>query len=161
MNKLFCILFILLSVQAFAGGTHEHDHHHGHHNPSPAGKPGEMNETDVRTIKVDLLDKMQFKFENEPNINKGETVRFVVRNVGKLPHEFSIGTDAEHKEHRIMMRKHPEMKHVDGNTITVPAGETRSLVWTFGKLDAVMVACNIPGHFEAGMLHIFKLSDDN
>lgn len=154
MNKLIYTLFMVLPVLAFAGGTHDHDHHH---NPSPAGKPGEMSAVVTRMIKVDLLDNMQFKFENEPNIKTGETVRFVVRNVGKLPHEFSIGTDAEHKEHRIMMREHPDMEHVDGNTITVPAGETRSIVWTFGNLDAVMVACNIPGHFEAGMKYTIHL----
>lgn len=89
MNKLIYILFILLPVPAFAAGTHDHDHH-AHHNPSPAGKPGEMSAAVTRTIKVDLLDKMQFKFENKPNIKTGETVKFVVRNVDSCPMSFPL-----------------------------------------------------------------------
>lgn len=159
MSRIFYLLVFIFPISVFAEGTHNHNHH-DHHHESPAGKPGEMNAIE-KTIKVDLLDSMRFNFGNEPQIRAGETIKFVVNNLGKLPHEFSIGTEDEHKQHRTMMRKHPNMKHVDGNTITVPPGETKTIIWTFGKLDAVMVACNIPGHFEAGMKHIFKLSDDN
>ena len=155
MNKIFYFLLMVFPASVFAEGTHNHNHHE-----SRAGKPGDINAID-KTIKVDLLDSMQFKFENEPNIKMGETVHFVVRNLGKIPHEFSIGTENEHKQHRKMMRKHPDMKHVDGNTITVLPGETKTLTWVFGKLDTVMAACNIPGHFEAGMNHVFKMSDRN
>jgi uncharacterized cupredoxin-like copper-binding protein len=44
-------------------------------------------------------DKLSFK--------RGDTVRFVVRNQGKLLHELVIGTKKELDEHAAMMLKHP------------------------------------------------------
>jgi len=40
----------------------------------------------------------------------------------------------------------------------VAPGETEELIWRFGKLDTVLVACNIPGHFEAGMKYTVHLN---
>lgn len=54
------------------------------------------------------------------------------------------------------MRQMPDMVHQDGNTVTVKPGETKVLTWEFnGEID-VIFACNVPGHFEAGM---FKAVD--
>ena len=38
------------------------------------------------------------------DVRDGETVRFVVRNDGMDPHELTIGTVAEHAEHRRQMK---------------------------------------------------------
>ncbi|WGO96877.1 cupredoxin family protein [Saccharophagus degradans] len=156
MYKIILILTLIIPTMSFASGEHKHEHH-DHHSISSAGEPAESDEIN-RTINVKLLDSMQFKFETDPAINSGEVIKFVVSNAGKIPHEFSIGTPKEHLQHRVMMRKNPKMKHTDGNTITVAPGETGELVWRFGKLDTVLVACNIPGHFEAGMKYSVHLN---
>ncbi|MDH3219117.1 MAG: hypothetical protein OEO19_06245 [Gammaproteobacteria bacterium] len=53
-----------------------------------------------------------------------------------------------------MMQKMPDMKHNDPNTVSLAPGESTSLTWKFMGKDTVVFACNIPGHFEAGMKHI-------
>lgn len=156
MYKIILILTLIIPVMSFASGEHKHEHH-DHHSISSAGEPAESDKFD-RTINVKLLDSMQFKFEADPAINAGEVIKFVVSNAGKIPHEFSIGTPEEHLQHRVMMQKNPNMKHTDGNTVTVAPGETEELIWRFGKLDTVLVACNIPGHFEAGMKYTVHLN---
>jgi uncharacterized cupredoxin-like copper-binding protein len=45
----------------------------------------------------------------------------------------------------------PGMTHSDGNTMTVEPGMTETLTWDFEGDDVVVFACNIPGHYEAGM----------
>lgn len=42
-------------------------------------------------------------------VRQNGTVRFVVKNSGKVMHEMVLGTMAELKEHAGLMRKHPEM----------------------------------------------------
>ena len=39
----------------------------------------------------------------------------------------------------------------DANAVFLKAGETRELVWRFGKAGRIEFACNVPGHYEAGM----------
>lgn len=110
------------------------------------------NEGDVtKTVNVDLLDTMRFGFSSKPEISEGDVVRFVITNKGKIPHEFSIGNQQEQDAHREAMRKTPDMKHEDGNSVTVDPGKTKQLIWSFTSESRVVFACNIPGHYEAGM----------
>ena len=44
------------------------------------------------------------------------------------------------------------MKHDDPNSILLEPGETKELVWTFKKASALEFACNVPGHYESGMM---------
>ncbi len=44
------------------------------------------------------------------------------------------------------------MKHDDPNSVLVAPGETKELVWKFTKAAELEFACNIPGHYEAGMV---------
>ncbi|MCB1824072.1 MAG: cupredoxin domain-containing protein [Candidatus Competibacteraceae bacterium] len=138
------------------------------------GKPGKTPAAQ-RTVEI-TLGEMYFKPETL-NVKAGETVRFVVKNEGQLLHEFNIGTSdmhAHHREEMAMMMEHgmltptginPErmnmdhgqmgmgsMKHDDPNSVLVEPGKTMELVWTFPKSGALQVACNIPGHSEAGMV---------
>ncbi|HPQ96927.1 MAG TPA: plastocyanin/azurin family copper-binding protein, partial [Thiolinea sp.] len=94
-----------------------------------------------------------FNFSEPPLAKAGETIRFVVMNKGKIAHEFGIGSVAEQNAHRDMMRKMPDMKHEDGQTITVEPGATKELVWQFAGNGVAQYACSVPGHFEAGMHH--------
>ena len=54
-------------------------------------------------------------------------------------------------EHAAMMRKMPNMKHDEGNAISLAPGETHLLIWTFSQAGAFEAACHLPGHYEAGM----------
>ena len=101
---------------------------------------------------------MRFIFEPDPGLLKhGETVEFIVRNNGSIKHEFSIGNAEDQVKHAAMMRKMPDMKHVDPNTVSLEPGETARLSWQFLGTDTVVFACNIPGHFEAGMNHFAEI----
>jgi uncharacterized cupredoxin-like copper-binding protein len=94
-------------------------------------------------------------------VRDGETVRFVVRNDGIDPHEFVIGTVAEHAEHRRLMKEAIEaqkkgahahsMKMDHSSGVWVERGQTQSFVWQFKRTSELEFACNIPGHYEAGM----------
>ena len=73
-------------------------------------------------------------------------------NKGAIAHEFSIGTKGEHVSHGKMMMDNPNMHHGPGGaSITVKPGTTETLIWSFEKAGDVEAACNIPGHYQAGM----------
>jgi len=132
-------------------GHHQNmSEHEGHSMGSKAGVPGK--DSDVsRTINVVADDSMRFTHEAF-DIKAGETIKFVVSNKGKIAHEFSIATKNEHMEHGKMMMDNPTMHHAPGgNVITIKSGETQTLIWTFKDADQVEAACNIPGHYQAGM----------
>lgn len=162
--SLLAILFLGVNI-AHAGGGHEHHHdkkteakkahqhgkHHDHgQHKSQVGKPAAVNEAD-KTIQVIMLDSMQYEFDQELHIHRNEVVRFIVTNKGKITHEFSIGNSEEQRKHAEMMRKMPDMKHEDGNTLSLNPGESGEIIWRFQGDTAIVFACNIPGHFEAGM----------
>jgi uncharacterized cupredoxin-like copper-binding protein len=44
------------------------------------------------------------------------------------------------------------MKHDDPNSVLVEPGKTAELTWTFSKATSLEFACNIPGHYQAGMV---------
>ena len=133
-----------------SSGHHKNMMSGGHSMHSKAGSPGK--ETDVtRTINVVADDSMRFTHEAF-DIKSGETVKFVVENKGAINHEFSIGTKNEHMEHGEMMMNNPTMHHgPGGNTVTIKPGETQTLIWKFIESENIEAACNIPGHYQAGM----------
>ncbi|HEB29203.1 MAG TPA: copper-binding protein [Porticoccus sp.] len=129
------------------------DHNDGHQHDNEGSSVGEpaLAVQATQTIHVTTMDTMRYKFSPQPELKAGDIVKFVITNQGKIPHEFSIGDDSEQKAHREMMRKMPNMVHEDGNTVTIKPGETKELTWKFKSGSDVFFACNIPGHFEAGM----------
>lgn len=86
------------------------------------------------------------------SVKRGETVRFIVRNTGKLRHEMVLGTMEELGIHAEQMRESPEMKHADPNQVSVEPGQTGELIWQFTRDGRFKFACLEPGHFEAGMI---------
>ena len=44
------------------------------------------------------------------------------------------------------------MRHDDPNTVMLAPGESKELVWKFTKAMEIEFACNMPGHYESGML---------
>jgi uncharacterized cupredoxin-like copper-binding protein len=104
-----------------------------------------------RTVRIDMSDKMRFTPANL-SIKQGETVKFVVKNSGKVMHEMVIGTIKELKEHAEMMKKHPTMEHDEPYMAHVAPGKTETMVWQFTKTGEFNFGCLVPGHFEAGMV---------
>lgn len=116
---------------------------------SAVGKPGDPAKV-TRTVTIDMHDNMRFT-PDKISVKKGETVKFVVKNSGKLKHEMVLGSMKELKEHGAMMRKMPEMEHADPNQVTLDPGKSGEIVWQFAKAGNYDFACLQPGHFEAGM----------
>ena len=103
-----------------------------------------------RTVPIVMSDTMRFS-PNRLTVKEGETIRFVVKNDGKLLHEMVLGTHKSLEEHAALMRKFPEMEHDEPYMVHVEPGKTGEIVWTFDKPGDIGFACLIPGHFEAGM----------
>jgi len=124
------------------------------------GEPGKESEV-TRTVEVtaDDHDGMKFIMDVGP-IQQGETVKFVVTNKGTGEHEFSVGDTASQRAHAKLMAKNPDMKHEgDPSAIHIPPGESKELIWKFSKpvQGQIVFACQIPGHYEGGMVHQAKL----
>ena len=104
----------------------------------------------VKTIDVGMSDMMRF-MPAEIVINKGDTVRFVIRNNGQLLHEMVLGTSESLLEHAELMKKFPGMEHSEPYMAHVPVGETQMIGWQFTEAGEFAFGCLVPGHFEAGM----------
>lgn len=113
------------------------------------GKPGDPAKV-TRTVEVEMSDSMRYK-PASIDVKRGETIKFVVSNTGKLKHEFVLGQIKSLKKHAELMRKFPDMEHAEPNQLEVDPGQTGELVWQFTKPGKFDFACLIPGHFEAGM----------
>ena len=141
------------------------------------GEKGKLNEVS-RIINIKMYDNY-FK-PNQINIKKDETIKFIVLNVGELVHEFNIATKEMHIKHqpemimmveneillsdkvdkdkmRQMAKKNPAMGHSHSNSILLSPGEKGELIWKFNNKVKLEAACNVPGHYEMGM--IAKISE--
>jgi uncharacterized cupredoxin-like copper-binding protein len=116
---------------------------------TPFGRPGDPKSVS-RTVTVRMSDTMHFS-PDSLRVKRGETIRFVVKNDGKLLHEMMLGSERSLEEHAALMRKFPEMEHDEPYMVHVEPGKTGEMVWTFDKTGQIGFACLIPGHFEAGM----------
>ena len=131
-------------------------------------------ETDVtRVIKVVMYDNYY-----EPSsfqIKEGETIKFEVENAGMLVHEFNIANKMMHMKHQPEMIKMAEngillafsidkekmkkmakmdkaMGHSHSNSVLLAPKEKGDLVWKFDNAMNIEIACNVPGHYEIGMI---------
>jgi uncharacterized cupredoxin-like copper-binding protein len=146
MRRRAFLAALLFSVPAFAQhshGTHSHE--------AAAGRPADPAKA-TRTIRVDMTDNMRYT-PPRIRVKRGEIVRFVVTNQGKVEHEFVLGTMDELKKHAQKMREQPQMEHHDEeHGVEVEAGKTGTFAWQFTKAGEFYYACLVPGHFEAGMV---------
>ena len=150
MKLVTTIILVLFSSTLMASGTHSHSHGDAKFS---VGEPGKG--TPDRSISVSMQDSMRFVFNPDlGEIKQGETIEFHLRNDGDIQHEFSIGNAEDQVKHALMMQKMPDMKHSDPNTVSLRPGESTTLSWKFMGKDTVVFACNISGHFEAGMKHV-------
>ena len=141
-------LLALATAGAAASGTHAGGHD-GDGGNSAIGKPGVAGKS-VRTVNIDMTDNMRFT-PADIDVKQGETVRFVVRNVGVLKHELVLGTGKDLRAHYEAMMKNPEMEHAEPNMVTLAPGKTGEVLWQFTQAGKVDFGCLQPGHYDAGM----------
>lgn len=110
-----------------------------------------------RSIPIVMSDDMKFS-PTSIRIKQGETIRFQVKNSGKMLHEMVIGTKKELDDHAAMMLKHPNMEHDEPYMAHVDAGKSADIVWLFNRAGEFEFACLIPGHYQAGMAGKIKVS---
>ena len=114
-----------------------------------------------RSINIDMNDTMRFS-PDQLTVNAGETIKFVVQNIGKLPHEMVFGSEDALKVHAAEMKQASTQKsgHTDSHdhssssdilALSVQPGSTKEWVIRFDKNQNLQMACLVPGHFEAGM----------
>jgi uncharacterized cupredoxin-like copper-binding protein len=137
------------AVSGHGGTPHPATHMTSNADATAFGRPGDPAKA-TRTVDVAMSDAMRFSPATLA-LRKGETVRFVVRNDGRMLHEMVLGTDGELRKHAALMRASPEMEHAEAHMVHVDPGATAELVWTFDQPGRFSFACLIPGHFEAGM----------
>ena len=156
------ILFFLLILNSFA---------HADKNMK-IGSKGNVNDVS-RIIKVVMYDNYY-----EPSsfqINAGETIKFEVENAGELVHEFNIANKMMHMKHQPEMEKMVEneilfadkidkdkmkkmakmdksMGHSHSNSVLLEPKQKGDIIWKFDNAVNIEVACNVPGHYQAGMI---------
>ena len=143
-RNLAVALTVFLAASAAASGPHTAAHDHNH--AGEAGKASDIR----RTVLIEMRDTMRF-FPSSLSVQQGQTVRFVVKNVGRLKHEFVLGTKQDLEAHHALMKKSPEMEHDEDNMLRLAPGQSGELLWKFTQSGVVHLACLIPGHYEAGM----------
>ncbi len=133
------------------------------------GKSSEVN----RTIEIKMYDN--YYEPSEIKIKKGETIKFIVHNYGELVHEFNIATKEMHIKHQPEMMKMVEheillpnkidrkkmkemakkdhaMGHSHSNSVLLEPNERDELIWKFNTSIDLEAACNVPGHYDSGMI---------
>tara|TARA_Y100000992_G_scaffold218683_1_gene151309 strand:- start:825 stop:1328 length:504 start_codon:yes stop_codon:yes gene_type:complete len=136
------------------------------------GSKGKENEV-TRIIKVIMFDNYY-----EPNsfqIKSGETIKFLVENAGMLVHEFNIANKMMHIKHQPEMQRMVEneilladsidkekmkkmakmdksMGHSHSNSILLEPKQKGEIIWKFDNAFNIEVACNVPGHYQVGMI---------
>ncbi|SPH18254.1 hypothetical protein DEA8626_01786 [Defluviimonas aquaemixtae] len=158
---------LALAAPVFAGGTHGDGHGHGSSHMTMIGAPGAPGDVD-REIRVKLGE--MFFSPSSIEVERGETIRFIVTNTGEFVHEFNIATAEMHREHHEEMMKMMEtgaleadrinhammmaghMAHDDPNSVLLEPGKAAEVIWTFAGDARIEVSCNVPGHRESGMI---------
>lgn len=124
------------------------------------GVPADAADAD-RVIEIAAYD--DFTFEPEAiTVTAGETVTFVVTNVGNLPHDFTLGDEETQDVHEAEMAEMAgmaaaDMAHADPNAVVVAAGETAELTWHFSEAGTFLMGCHQPGHYAAGMKGVVQV----
>jgi uncharacterized cupredoxin-like copper-binding protein len=116
----------------------------------PFGKAGDAKKV-TRTVTITMSDKMRYT-PDTLTVKRGDTIRLVVKNSGKVMHELVIGNMSDLKEHAELMKKFPDMEHDEPYMAHAAPGKAQTLVWQFTQPGEFYFGCLVPGHFEAGMI---------
>ena len=160
--RLIKILLITLFINTFAYADKN----------MKIGTKGKESEVS-RTIKVVMYDNYY-----EPSsfqIKEGETIKFEIENAGMLVHEFNIANKMMHMKHQPEMIKLAEngillafsidkekmkkmakvdksMGHSHSNSVLLEPKQKGDIIWKFDNAVNIEVACNVPGHYQVGMI---------
>ena len=104
-----------------------------------------------RLVEVDMDDQLTFT-PDQHTVAKGETVTFLLTNLGTATHEFAVGpkdkVDADQLDGTLV-------KEADG----IAGHQVKTLTYTFDGPRPYGFACHEPGHFEAGMKGTIALTN--
>jgi uncharacterized cupredoxin-like copper-binding protein len=96
-----------------------------------------------RLVEIDMSDELKFA-PPQVSVAQGETVKFLVTNLGTATHEIAIGpadkVDADVIDGKIVVEADEILGH-----------HLKTLIYTFDGPGPYAYACHEPGHFEAGM----------
>lgn len=125
---------------------------HGDDDDYAAGEPGDPSKP-ARTVEMTMSegDGTMIYAPSEVDVHMGEQIKFIIKNVGTLKHEFFLDSFEHNAHHKIEMQKNPEMEHDDPNAQSVEPGKQVEILWKFSKAGTFEFACLVPGHYEAGM----------
>ena len=160
--KLIKILLITLLFNTFAYADKN----------MKIGTKGKESEVS-RTIKVVMYDN--YYKPSSFQIKSGETIKFEVENAGMLVHEFNIANKMMHMKHQPEMMKMVEneilladsidkekmkkmakmdkaMAHSHSNSVLLEPKQKGEIIWKFDNAVNIEVACNVPGHYQVGMI---------
>jgi uncharacterized cupredoxin-like copper-binding protein len=144
-----CALALSMTMAVAAPGEPGHSH-----KTFAAGEPGDPKKPVARTMEVTMQETEDAKMLFSPariEVKRGEQVRFILKNVGKVDHEFMLDSVANNAKHKIAMEKNPDMEHDDPNGRRLNPDGSSEIVWRFTKAGTFEYACLIPGHYESGM----------
>ena len=136
------------------------------------GSKGNLNDVN-RVVKVVMYDNYY-----EPSsfkIKAGETIKFELVNAGELVHEFNIANKMMHMKHQPQMEKMVEneilfadsidknkmkkmakidksMGHSHSNSVLLEPNQKGDIIWKFDNAVNIEIACNVPGHYQVGMI---------
>ena len=110
-----------------------------------------------RTVEIRMADHMRFT-PDKLDVKQGETIRFVLKNDGKMMHELVIGTKKILDEHAKLMEKFPNMEHDEPWMAHVAPGKAGEIIWTFNRAGEFDFACLIAGHYSAGMKGVIRVT---
>jgi uncharacterized cupredoxin-like copper-binding protein len=48
------------------------------------------------------------------------------------------------------------MEHNDPNSVLLEPGKSAEVIWRFAKAGELEFACNVPGHYDAGMVGMIQ-----
>jgi uncharacterized cupredoxin-like copper-binding protein len=109
-------------------------------------------DADTRTVEVEMRD-----IAYAPTalaVRAGETVQFVFRNTGEIPHDAFLGDEAAQAEHEKEMRgggggmgDHS----IENDAITVQPGTSGAFTHKFAPGESLVIGCHQAGHYQAGM----------
>ena len=158
--KKILLLFILIPSISAAGSI------------NMIGQKGNSEEVE-KIIEVKMFDN--YYVPNKFKVKKNETIKFIVYNYGEFVHEFNIATKEMHIKHqpemmrmvdneilladridkkkmKEMAKKDHSMGHSHSNSVLLEPNQSVELIWKFSTDTNLEAACNVPGHYESGMV---------
>ena len=114
------------------------------------GAPTVGTKDNPRIVWMQMDDTLKFMPDSVP-VKKGETIRFVLTNIGKAVHEFQVGPADMVAADQVDGVLNVEKDELEG-------GHTYAIDYTFSGDGPYAYACHEPGHYEAGMKGVIVLS---